>query len=251
MTYLRRAAGDLPSLGVLGRAGAVRDRVRARQPHPADEPLRGRRAARRAPAPDARTTGADPERGAAHAARVPDDLGDAARHRARTELRCGRGRARHGDRDRRGLHVRGGRAEDVRGAAHRTRRDGRVGSALVPDTVPAVARADARVHRSRQRRAAGQGTPAGPVRHRGGDPHDGRRRRTGGGDRDRGTRADPLDLRLRRHGRARGDGAAPRHGRGRRRRDRRRGDPRRDRGGQVAVARVQRDAPTTSSVWCS
>ena len=53
-------------------------------------------------------------------------------------------------------------------------------------------------------------------------------------DRDRGTRADPLDLRVRRHGRARSDGAAPRHGRGRGRRDRRRGDPHRDRGRQVA-----------------
>ena len=46
----------------------------------------------------------------------------------------------------------------------------------------------------------------------------------GSGDRDRGARADPLDLRVRRHRRARGDGAAPRHGRGRGRRDRRRGD---------------------------
>ena len=78
---------------------------------------------------------------------------------------------------------------------------------------PPLRRADARVHRARQRRAPGQGIAARPVRHRGGDPHDGRRRRAGSGDRDRGTRAHPLDLRLRRHRRARGDGAPPRHGR--------------------------------------
>ena len=42
----------------------------------------------------------------------------------------------------------------------------------------------------------------------------------------RGARAHPLDLRVRRHRRARGDAAAPRHGRGRGRRDGRGGDQR-------------------------
>ena len=49
-------------------------------------------------------------------------------------------------------------------------------------------------------------------------------------DRARGARAHPLDLRVRRHRRARGDAAAPRHGRGRGRRDGRGGDRARDRG---------------------
>ena len=50
-----------------------------------------------------------------------------------------------------------------------------------------------------QRRAPRQGAEAGAVRHRGGSPHDGRRRGQRGLDRDRGAPAHPLDLRVRRH----------------------------------------------------
>ena len=60
----------------------------------------------------------------------------------------------------------------------------------------------------------GQGAEGGSVRHRGGDPA---RWPTSPPsedvDRDRGARADPLDLRVRRHRRARSDAAAHRHGR--------------------------------------
>ena len=51
----------------------------------------------------------------------------------------------------------------------------------------------------------GKGLKEGPVRHRGGPPHDGRCRGRREGDRARGAPADPLDLRVRRHGGARGD----------------------------------------------
>ena len=48
--------------------------------------------------------------------------------------------------------------------------------ALVPHAVRAVAVDVAAAHRRRQRRPPGQGAQAGALRHRGGDPHDGRRR---------------------------------------------------------------------------
>ena len=67
----------------------------------------------------------------------------------------------------------------------------------------------------------------------------------------RGARAHPLDLRVRRHRRARGDGAAARHGRGRGRRDRRRGDRARDRRRATRGSRATRTPPTTSSGSCS
>ncbi len=54
--------------------------------------------------------------------------------------------------------------------------------------------------------------------------------------RTRGTSADPLDLRVRRHRRARGDAAAPRHGGGRRRRHHRGGDRARHRAWVLAAA---------------
>ena len=58
-------------------------------------------------------------------------------------------------------------------------------------------------------------------------------------DRARGAAADPLDLRVRRHRRARGDAAASRHGRGRRRRHHRGGDRARHRARVLAAARVR------------
>ena len=100
--------------------------------------------------------------------------------------------------------------------------------------LPAAAAAVARSHRPRERHAAGQGPEAGPVRHRGRPPHDGRRRRRRGGDRARGAPPHPLDLRVRRHGRARGHAAAPGHGGDRLQRDGRGGDRARDRGRVLA-----------------
>ena len=73
---------------------------------------------------------------------------------------------------------------------------------VVGHGLPAAAVAHAPVHRFRQHRPAGQGHALGSVHHRGRHPHDGRRRRAGRLDRDRGARAHPLDLRVRRHGRA-------------------------------------------------
>ena len=64
-------------------------------------------------------------------------------------------------------------------------------------------------------------------------------------------RADPLDLRVRRHGRARGDAAAARHGRGRGRRDRRRGDRARRSARASRACPRSTTAPTTSSGSCS
>ena len=55
----------------------------------------------------------------------------------------------------------------------------------------------------------------------------------------RGTAAHPLDLRVRRHRRARGDAAAPRHGRGRRRRHHRRRDRARHRARVLAPPGVR------------
>ena len=116
-------------------------------------------------------------------------------------------RHRHRAADRAVLRGRRGRAEDVRDPAHRARRARGHPVPLVPHQLPAAALALEPAHRHRQRRAPGQGPEAGPVRHRGGDPHDGRRRGRRGLDRARGATAHPLDLRVRRHRRARGDAA--------------------------------------------
>ena len=96
------------------------------------------------------------------------------------EAQLGGARRRHRPRaaDRRLLRVRRGRAEDVRGPAHRSGRAAASRRFLCAHhALPAAAPALARPHRSRQRRAPGQGAEGGSVRHRGGDPHDGRRRR--------------------------------------------------------------------------
>ena len=199
----------------------------------------GDKRARRVVAP-ARTSRADAEQHPVARPRVPDDRRDAARHRARADARRAGVARRHRDRDLRGVHAVRSRAEDVRAAAQRALGARVVAAARVRHELLAAARADPRVHRARQRRAAGQGIAARAVRHRGRDPHDGRRRRAGGRDRDRGARADPLDLRVRRHRRARGDAAAHRHGRGRSRRHRRRGDRHRDR------RRASRGCPRTT-----
>ena len=117
--------------------------------------------------------------------------------------------------------------------------------------LPAAAAALVGPHRPRQRAAPGQGPEGGPVRHRGGPPHDGRRRGRRGGDRARGAPAHPLDLRVRRHRRPRGDGAASRHDR-----DRGRAPPSRTRSAAPSrpatrASRATRTPPTTSSGSCT
>ena len=83
--------------------------------------------------------------------------------------------------------------------------------------------------RSHQLDPAGQGLEGRPVRVRGGAAGAGRCRRRRGGARRRRTRVDRADHRVRRHGRPRGHGAAPRHDRCLRRLPGRRRD-----GGRVA-----------------
>ena len=149
------------------------------------------------------------------------------------------------------LRVRRSRAEDVGGAAHRARRVAHVRVPALRHRLPADPHDRARAARPREHDPARQGLEEGPVRHRGGDPPDGGRRRRGSGDRDERARADPLDLRVRRHGRARGDGAATRHDRGRGRRDGRRGDRARRSARASRGSRRSTTAPTTSSGSCS
>ena len=95
----------------------------------------GDKRAERCAAP-ARASGADAQLRAARPARVPDDLGHVARHRARTDVRHRRARGRHGHRDHGRVHVRRGRAQDVCGAAPRSRGDVGVGAARVPHALP-------------------------------------------------------------------------------------------------------------------
>ena len=126
------------------------------------------------------------------------------------------------------LRVRRGRAEDVRGAAHRARRAARVAALLVVrHALPAAARAVTRgLIGLANVVLPGKGLKQGPFV----TEEELRTMADVAADEDvdraRGARAHPLDLRVRRHRRARGDAAAPRHGRGRRRRDGRRGDRR-------------------------
>ena len=190
---------------------------------------------------------------AARAARVPDDLGDAARHRARAERSAPRASRSASCIEIIVVFTFSEVAPKTFAVQHTERAVlARLGAARVRHAVPAVARADARVHRARQRRAArARACARGPFVTEEEILTMADVAAPGGVDRDRGTRAHPLDLRVRRHRRARGDGAAPRHGRGRGRRDGRRGDPHRDQRRQVAAARVRRDAPTTSSASCS
>ena len=136
-------------------------------------------------------------------------------------------RDRHRRRDRRVLRVRRGRAEDVRGAAHRPRRAARLAASSCSSRASRRCACSSRgLHRPRERRAARaracRRARSSPRRRSSRWPTSPPRRRRSS----RGARAHPLDLRVRRHGRARGDAAAPRHGRGRGRRDRRRGDRR-------------------------
>ena len=182
---------------------------------------------------------------------VPDDERVAARHPARGLVRQRRPGHRPRAADRPVLRDRRGRAEDVRDPAPRPRR-------AAAHAVPLGASRTSRrcgccrgLHRPRQRAAPGQGAEGGPVRHRGGPPDDGRRRGRRGGDRARGAPAHPLDLRVRRHRRARGDGAAPRHGR-----DRGRGQRSRTRSAARSRAATRaspatRTPPTTSSASCT
>ena len=97
----------------------------------------------------------------------------------------------------------------------------------------------------------GRGLEGRSVRHRGGPPHDGRRRGRRAGDRTRGAASHPFDLRVRRHGRARGDGAPARHDRGRGRRDRSRTRSPAPSTPGSRVFRATRTPPTTSSGSCT
>ena len=159
---------------------------------------------------------------------LPDGVGDVARHRARADLRHRRRRDRHASsRSRSSSRSRKSRRRRTRCSTPTARCCG-VGAARVPHELRAAAAPHARFHRPGQHRAArsrvceaDRSSPRNEIL----TMADVAAR--GGVDRDRGARAHPLDLRVRRHGRARGDGAAARHGRGRRRRDRRRGDPHR------------------------
>ena len=76
-----------------------------------------------------------------------------------------------------------------------------------PGRARAAALGPAPAHRADQRDAARQGPQGGPVRLGGGAARGGRRGGRGGGDRGRGARAHRVDHRVRRHRRARGDGA--------------------------------------------
>ena len=113
--------------------------------------------------------------------------------------------------DRRVLRRGRGRAEDVRGAEHRQGRAVGLGVPLGDHPLPADAPLVPRTHRAGERAAPRQGPEGGSVRHRDGDPPDGRRRGRRGSDRRRGAAAHPLDLRVRRHRRPRGDAAPSRH----------------------------------------
>ena len=84
---------------------------------------------------------------------------------------------------------------------------GRGAVRLVPR--PSARPADARAHRPGERPAPGRGLKRGPSGVGGRPPRDGRGRGRGGQHRARGDRADPLDLRVRRHDRPRGHGARP------------------------------------------
>ncbi len=135
---------------------------------------------------------------------------------------------RHGRHDAAAVHLRGGHARRRTRSSTRTdwpsaRRRSSTPSAGCSDRSPKLPRqAGLRDH-------AGQGPPAGAVRDRAGDPHDGGRRVGGGTDRGGREGAHPLDLRVRRHDRARGHGSPPRH----------RGSG----GGQVAPRRPGPDRP--------
>ena len=89
---------------------------------------------------------------------------------------------RHRARDRRVLRVRRGRAEDVRGPAHRARRAARSRrcSWFVTNFPPLRVLSRGFIGLANVV-LPGKGLQGGPVRHRGGDPHDGRRRRRRGG----------------------------------------------------------------------
>ena len=162
-------------LSIVPRAGG--DRVHPDEPHPGARARGGGQQARRAAGDDARATRSGRSTSCCSSCSSPSSRAP------RSSVCCSRAPpARSGVVIGIVLQIvavlrgRRGRAEDVRGPAHRTRRAARHAAALVPHQLPAAARAVARPHRPRQRRAPGQGPEAGPVRHRGGDPHDGRRR---------------------------------------------------------------------------
>ena len=207
----------------VGHPGHGRDVVRADEPHPGHDAAGGRPQGRGQAAQAAGAAGDGAQPRAPAGAHLPADRRHAGRCPGRAEAGRLRPAGRYGDRGRGLLRLRRGGAQDVRRSAHRVGRPAPVGLPVGPDPDPAVAGHLPDPHRRGQRRPPRQGPEEGPVHHRGGHPHDGRRGRRGAGDRAGGAPAHPLDLRVRRHGGAGSDGPPARHDRRGGRRLRRRG----------------------------